>query len=215
MEKKYNIYVLLTKTPLKTGKFIRKMTNFEYNHCSISFDKNFRTLYSFSRKYKNASLYSGLVTESSLRYTTENEDTKVQIFKIPLTKKAYLKIKKYLNKLRSNEEDYIYNYFSFIAYPFHKKIKVKKAYTCCEFTVHILKDFCKMTHIGKNGYCSIKELSKNLEDYLIYEGPFYVDNTSWDEDKYLEKQNFFYKIYKTIELFINLIGRFFKGLIIK
>ena len=40
MKSKYNLYVLLTRTPLKTGKFLRKVTNFEYNHCSISFDKD-------------------------------------------------------------------------------------------------------------------------------------------------------------------------------
>lgn len=215
MESKNNLYVILTKTPLKTGKFIRKMTKFEYNHCSISFDENFKVLYSFGRRYKNASLYSGLVTESSLRYTTANEDTKVQIFKIPITKKSYKKLNKYLNELRNHEEEYIYNYFSFFAYPFKKKIEVKKAYTCCEFTVHILENFCKLSNITTNGYCSIKELSNKLKEYLIYEGPFQVNNNSWNEDKYLEKQNFFYKIFKTIEIFISLLGRFFKGLIIK
>lgn len=215
MEKKHNLYVLLTSTPLKTGKFIRKMTKFEYNHCSISFDDDFKTLYSFSRKHKNATFYAGLVQESSLRYTIENQETKVQIFKIPLTKKTYTKIKKYLNKLKKHENEYIYNYLSIFTYLFHKKIKVKKAYTCCEFTVHILKDFCRMTNIEKNGYCSVKELSQHLTEYLIYEGTFDVNNTSWYEDKYLEHKNFFYKSYKIIELFMCLIGRYFKGLIIK
>lgn len=215
MERKYNLYVLLTKTPLKTGKFIRKFTKFEYNHCSISFDKNFKTLYSFSRKYKNATFYAGLVKESSLRFTMDNKETKVQIFKIPLTKKTYIKLKKYLDNLKKHESEYIYNYLSVIAYPFRKIVKVKKAYTCCEFTVHILKDFCKMVDLGKNGYCSIKELSEYLNKYLIYEGIYNVENGSWEEDKYLEKQNIFYKTYKITELFTSLIYRYIKGLIIR
>ncbi len=215
MEKRYYLYVLLTKTPLRTGKFIRKMTKFEYNHCSISFDSNFKTLYSFSRKYKNATFYAGLVKESSLRYTIDNKETKVQIFKIPLKPKVYKKIKKYLHHLNNHKSEYIYNYLSAVAYPFHKKVKIKKAYTCCEFTVHILKDFCKMPNLGKNGYCSIKELSNYLSDYKIYEGIFNVKNHSWEEDKYLEKQNIIYKSYKVIELFMDLFARFFKGLVIK
>lgn len=213
MEKKHNLYVLLTKTPLKTGKFIRKFTKFEYNHCSISFDKNFKTLYSFSRKHKNATFYAGLVKESSLRYTEDGRETKVQIFKIPLTPKTYRKIKKYLDNLNKHEEEYIYNYLSLITYPFRKKVKVKKAYTCCEFTVHILKNFCKMIDLEKNGYCSIQELSEYLNNYLIYEGIYNVENDSWQEDKYLEKQNIIYKTYKITELFTSLIYRYIKGLI--
>ena len=216
MDRKYNLYVLLTKTPLKTGKFIRKMTNFEYNHCSISFDENFRVLYSFSRKHKNSTFYAGLVEESSLRYTINKEKTKVQIFKIPLTRKKYLKIKKYLKEIQNHNQEYIYNYLSFFAYPFHKQVKIKKAYTCCEFTVHILRDFCKMADLGnKKGYCSIKKLSEYLNTYKIYEGDFNIDNDSWHGDKYLYKQNIFIKSYKIIELFTSLFIRFFKGLILR
>lgn len=216
MEKKYNLYVLLTKTPLKTGKFLRKMTNFEYNHCSISFDKNFREMYSFSRRHKSSTFYAGFAKESSLRYTTNKDDTKAQIFKIPLTPKTYRKIKKYLKELTEHEDEYIYNYLSIVTYPFRKKVKVRKAYTCCEFTVHILKDFCKMTNLGnKKGYCSIKELSNQLQEYLIYEGKFNVDNPSWENDKYLHKPNLLYKSYKVAELFTSLIYRYFKGLLTK
>ena len=88
MECKHYLYVLLTKTPLKTGKFLRKVTGYEYNHCSVSFDNNFKVLYSFSRKYKNSTFYAGLVKESSLRYTTNEQETKVKIFKIGLTNKT-------------------------------------------------------------------------------------------------------------------------------
>lgn len=214
MEKKYNLYVLLTKTQLKTGKFIRKFTRFEYNHCSISFDKNFKTLYSFSRKHKNSTFYAGLVKESSLRYTEDNKQTKVQIFKIPLTPKTYKRLNKYLNELERHEEEYIYNYLSLMTYPFKKKVHVQKAYTCCEFTVHILRDFCKMIDLGKNkGYCSIQELSEYLKEYLIYEGIYNVENDSWQTDKYLERQNIFFKTIKITELFSSLIYRYIKGLI--
>jgi len=213
MERKYNLYVLLTSTPLKTGKFIRKFTRFEYNHCSISFDKNFKVLYSFSRKHKNATFYAGLVQESSLRYTTNEEITKVQIFKIPLRPKIYRKIKKYLHDLNNHENEYIYNYLSLVTYPFHKKVKVRKAYTCCEFTVHILKDFVKLKELSKKDYVSIKKLSEILINYKIYEGPFNFENNSWEEDKYLEKQNVIYKSYKVIGIFSILLGRFLLGFI--
>ena len=215
MERKYYLYVLLTKTPLKTGRFLRKMTGYEYNHCSISFDKNFKELYSFSRKYKNSTFYAGLVKESSLRYTTNEKNTKVKIFKIPISYKVYKDIKYYLNDLKMHEDEYIYNYLSIITYLFHKNVKIKKAYTCCEFTVHILRDFCNMIDLGKNGYCSIKELSNYLEDHLIYEGVFDVENSSWYDDKYLNHQPFYDKCLKITSLFVVLFARFFKGLFVR
>ncbi len=215
MERKHYLYVLLTKTPLKTGKFLRKVTGYEYNHCSVSFDNDFKVLYSFSRKYKNSTFYAGLVKESSLRYTTNEQETKVKIFKISLTNKTYKKLKAYLEDLIEHEDEYIYNYLSILTYLFHKKVNVKKAYTCCDFTVHILKDFCKLANLKEKDYCSIKELSEILEEYKIYEGTFDFQNNSWEEDLYLTRQPLLEKMKKTSYLFTLLIARFFKGLFIK
>ena len=215
MERKHYLYVLLTKTPLKTGKFLRKVTGYEYNHCSVSFDNDFKVLYSFSRKYKNSTFYAGLVKESSLRYTTNEQETKVKIFKIGLTNETYKKLKAYLEDLIEHEDEYIYNYLSILTYLFHKKVNVKKAYTCCDFTVHILKDFCKLANLKEKDYCSIKELSEILEEYKIYEGTFDFQNNSWEEDLYLTRQPLLEKMKKTSYLFTLLIARFFKGLFIK
>ena len=215
MERKHYLYVLLTKTPLKTGKFLRKVTGYEYNHCSVSFDNDFKVLYSFSRKYKNSTFYAGLVKESSLRYTTNEQETKVKIFKIGLTNKTYKKLKAYLEDLIEHEDEYIYNYLSILTYLFHKKVNVKKAYTCCDFTVHILKDFCKLANLKEKDYCSIKELSEILEEYKIYEGTFDFQNNSWEEDLYLTRQPLLEKMKKTSYLYTLLIARFFKGLFIK
>lgn len=215
MECKHYLYVLLTKTPLKTGKFLRKVTGYEYNHCSVSFDNNFKVLYSFSRKYKNSTFYAGLVKESSLRYTINEQKTKVKIFKIGLTNETYKKLKAYLEDLIEHEDEYIYNYLSILTYLFHKKVNVKKAYTCCDFTVHILKDFCELVNFKEKDYCSIKELSEILEEYKIYEGTFDFQNNSWEEDVYLIHQPLLEKMKKTSYLFTLLIARFFKGLFIK
>lgn len=215
MEYKHNLYVLLTKTPLKTGKFLRRVTGYEYNHCSLSFDSDFKVLYSFSRKYKNSTFYAGLVKESSLRYTANEQKTKVKIFKIGLTEETYIKLKDYLEDLKKHEDEYIYNYLSILTYLFHKRVNVKKAYTCCEFTVHILKDFCEIAKLKEKDYCSIKELSEKLDEYKIYEGTFTSQNNSWENDVYLIHQPLLEKFRKTTYIFTLLIARFFKGLFVK
>lgn len=44
------IYVVFSGTDLKTGRFIRRITNQKYNHACISTD-GLKTLCSFSRLY--------------------------------------------------------------------------------------------------------------------------------------------------------------------
>ena len=132
-----------------------------------------------------------------------------------MTNKTYKKLKAYLEDLIEHEDEYIYNYLSILTYLFHKKVNVKKAYTCCDFTVHILKDFCKLANLKEKDYCSIKELSEILEEYKIYEGTFDFQNNSWEEDLYLTRQPLLEKMKKTSYLFTLLIARFFKGLFIK
>ncbi len=215
MPRNYNIYVILTKTNLKIGKFIRKISNFEYSHVSISLSKDLSTMYSFSRKYLTATFCAGLTKESPLRYTTSKEPTKVKIFKIPVTKETYYQVKSYIEYAYAHEEEYVYNFISALAYPLRKKVYIDKSFTCCEFVVDILTRFLNMTELAPSGYASIKDLSDYLNGYLYYEGELKTNINSWQEDKYTETPHFIYKSTKEIEIFATLFYRFIKGLVIK
>ena len=63
-----SIYVIFLQTPFKIGKLIRFVTNYKYNHTSISFSENADVLYSFARYNKNSPFVGGFVEESPLRY---------------------------------------------------------------------------------------------------------------------------------------------------
>ena len=59
-----NIYVVLSDTGSVLTRLIGFYTKSRYNHCSISFDPEFKSLYSFGRKQPRNPFIGGFVEES-------------------------------------------------------------------------------------------------------------------------------------------------------
>lgn len=189
-----NLYIILSATPLKMGKFIRKVTKYQYNHVSISIDNELKEFYSFARHHKNTPFYGGFIKESSLRY----KDSVVNIYRIEISNKNYNKLKKHFNSLWKDKNNYVYNMYSAGLYIVKKKVKLKKAYTCIEIVTNILENYTKI-EIDNNKFYQVKDIEKLLKDKNFYKGNLTIDkNQTWNEDKYLEKQNLKENIKKTI-----------------
>lgn len=201
------IYIILSKTNSRMGKFIRFMTHYEYNHVSISLNDNFNNLYSFARYYKNAPLVGGFVNESILRY--KNTNANLKIFKVPVSLKDYNNIYLYIEKIKLYQKDYIYNTLSAIATFFHADIKIRKSFTCLGFVNYILNNF-NVLDFNKD-VRTIKSLNQKLNDYVYYEGK--IDNlkidNSWGCDLYLNKKGILTTFVITICHFSKLFYRFF------
>ena len=69
------LYVMISKTNTKMGNFIRFFTRYDYNHVSLSLDKELKSFVSFARIVQDAPLYGGFVTESFERFLQINFDT--------------------------------------------------------------------------------------------------------------------------------------------
>lgn len=187
---KKNIYILLSKTNTKMGKFIRYMTKYNYNHVSVSLDENFKEIYSFSRYYENTPFVGGFVVESILRYKRSN--AQIKIFKIPVDKKTYNELKTYIEFLKIYQKKYIYNTFSAIFSIFKININIKDSYTCIEFTKHLFDNFNIVAHTKKD-FNSIKNVDNLLYKYKYFEGSCNElnINNDWGIDLYLIKKNIF------------------------
>ena len=57
------IYILLTKSDTWVSHLIKLVTNDTYTHASISFEPDLQPMYSFSRKFVNLPLPTGLRVE--------------------------------------------------------------------------------------------------------------------------------------------------------
>lgn len=190
LSNKKNIYILLSKTNTKMGKFIRFMTKYDYNHVSISLDENFKEIYSFSRYYENTPFVGGFVVESILRYKRSN--AQIKIFKIPVDRKTYNELKTYIEFLKIYQKKFIYNTFSAIFSIFKININVKDSFTCIEFAKHLFDNFNIVSH-SKKDFNSIKDVDNLLCNYKYFEGICdELDITNdWGLDLYLNKKNIF------------------------
>lgn len=186
-----SIYILFLETPFKMGKFIRAITRYNYNHAALSFNKNANVLYSFARYNKNSPFVGGFVEESPLRYIKcTNKETKVKVFKIDLDSISYIAVKEYVENIKTNKSEYIYNLFSAMTYPIHKEIKIKKAYICIDFIVNVLKQANILPKKSKKRY-DFYDLSIILDKHKVYEGNFrnILSSTPFEEDNFFKKVN--------------------------
>jgi hypothetical protein len=159
------IYVVISRTPTRFGRAIRKVTNQQYNHASIALDANLDHTYAFARKRHKAPLLGGLVRENVDRFTLRSkEPVPVMIFRIPVTVEQKRNISNIINEMINNRK-YVYNLFSVLTYPIFKGFSVKNAFSCIEFVSYILQYLGYLTDLPA---CKYKpdDLITELGDFI-------------------------------------------------
>ncbi|MDR0405905.1 MAG: hypothetical protein LBH54_03800, partial [Clostridiales bacterium] len=133
------VYVVLSSTPTLFGKTLRAVCGKRLNHASISLDEGLNEMYSFARHKLHTPLVGGLVKENFDRLSLGGKyHVHVKIYKISVSDAQYERIAHYIYSVRDDEEQYLYNLFAIVGYPFHKGYNVYKAYVCSEFVVRTL-----------------------------------------------------------------------------
>lgn len=206
------VYIVLSSTPCKLGKFIRVMTHYTYNHVSVSLTPTLDDMYSFARHYKQTPLCGGFVNESHLRYKNNSRYAKIKIFALPINDLQYTDIENFLSSVSANSPEYVYNTISAMCSVLHKKIIINHAFTCIEFAIEILSQFQKEVDIKSDKFYSIKQLDNLLNPYLIYEGsiaPIALYST-WKNDTFPEKKRLKEQLYLTYGSNMLLLNLLFK-----
>lgn len=178
-----NLYVIFSATDLKIGKMIRLVTRNPYNHCSVCLRDDLSRFYSFSRVYRSNPLIGGFVVESPCRYTLSTR-TRLKIVAIPLSDEKFGEVRRLIHDMRDHGDEFVYNYFSAAAYPFGKRFYRNNAFTCAEFTNHVVK----VAGITMPVKANIEQMEKALADYPTVEGRAVdiLSDPAWGEDRYLE-----------------------------
>lgn len=211
MAEKFLFFVFFN-TPYNTGKFIRKMTKFPYNHSAVSLSSDMSEIYSFSRHHKPAAFYAGFTKESILRYRNKGETAAMKICAVPVSEEQFSKAKERIEYLRKNWEDTLYNIISASFFLSEKRIKIRNAYTCVEFVLETLKNYTDVPEVKNRDFCSIKELCKILDKYTVYEGSAekFFEGASWEGDRFLEENRRLFLFGKTLSNNAKLILRLIK-----
>lgn len=201
--KKNNIYIVLVKAHTGLGKFVRKITKYEYTHIAVSLDDNFNKFYTFSRKNHYTPFDSGYMIETLDCYAYgKHENIKLKIFKIPV--EDIKEIESYINSI-SKDKEYIFNLYSMITMPLLNGFRIYKSHNCMSFTSKIIELSNKVKLTKPYYKYSIKEIDNLLSKYLYKEDIFTKDKI--DNPNYMKKINIFKNIISFIKLNITLIYR--------
>lgn len=187
-----NVYVVLTSTKSKFGKVIRTFTGEQYNHLSISLNNDLSDLCTFGRRKYTTPLNAGFIYEK-LEYFTLNKynNINVKVYKIPVTDDQYKKLKNNIASI-ANDDEYMYNLFSALTYPFIGGFYTYKAYTCVEFVASVL-DEVGIVELDRTCSITPNEYGNMLEKYEYYSGNLVnILNKSGNADEFFKND----KIYR-------------------
>lgn len=154
------LYIMISRTNTKMGNFIRFFTRYDYNHVSLSLDKELKSFVSFARIVQDAPLYGGFVTESFERFLHKGKNSQVKIYEVDITKEKYDNLKELFSLADNPDNGLVYNYLDALMTPVGINVKIKGAYTCLSFANTVLGTNCK----------NIKSLAHTLNHNLIYNG---------------------------------------------
>lgn len=202
MDQQY-VYVVFSSTPYKIGKLIRQVTREEFNHVSISLDKELSQMYSFSRRHYRLPLYGGFVHETRSRYHVNGTAANICLCAVPVTPRQHLALSGMLRDMHRKSSSYIYNHLSALGAVIHKPIRARDAYTCVEFCTKILRDLGVDIEPGK--YYSVGDVMQLLAPFVVYRGTMPAPE-SFDENYYAEKP-VSHPVYTTLRDILKLLPR--------
>ncbi len=150
--KKKEVYILLSNVKTNIGRlivlrgklnFLSKKEGAVYSHVSISLDKNFENMQSFSRKEMHNPFNAGLVKESIKEghFKKNREKGNIAILKIEVPEEKYLKLAQSIEENWKNKNKFNYNYLGVIVMLFFGiGVKRKNRFFCSEYVSTLLKE---------------------------------------------------------------------------
>lgn len=154
------LYLMISRTDGKMGRFIRYFTNYNYNHVSLTLDPKLRSWVSFARYHCDVALYGGYICESAERFLAKGGEVPVRIFRVELSEEKYRSLEGLFAQAGDVHSGMIYNTFDALATSMGCNIPISNAYTCLGFACMVL---------GRN-FRSIKKLDEYLSPNLVFEG---------------------------------------------
>ncbi|KKI90777.1 hypothetical protein WQ54_18685 [Bacillus sp. SA1-12] len=139
MNQKSYVYILLTDTGTLFTKSIKKYTRAPYNHASIAFDEKLNEMYSFGRKNPNNPINGGFVKEDIHTGTySKYPETTCVIYKLKVTERDIIKMKRVLNVFIKNQKKFLYNLIGVIGVSLNEPVEFSNSYFCSQFVAEIL-----------------------------------------------------------------------------
>lgn len=168
MMEEREIYFLFTDTGTSLARLINFFTKKDLNHVSVSFSKDFQTLYSFGRKRPRNPFIGGFVHEDITSDFMANADC--AIYSQPISELDYEKMMEKIKEIEARQHDYRYNFIGLFGVLFRIKIERRSALFCSQFVATVVQESDKF--IFEKPPCFVTPFDiRNLPgNQLVYEG---------------------------------------------
>ena len=138
---KKQIYVIISQTGTILSRIIKRLTGAQYNHASISLDKELTRMHSFGRVNPYNAFIGGFVQESPNFGTFKRfKDTDAIIIALDVDENTYSKAENLVETMWANRKNYHYNYLGLYLAAVHISRKKKNCFYCSEFVAHVLRE---------------------------------------------------------------------------
>lgn len=162
------VYLLFTDTGTILTKTIKLYTRTPYNHASISFDEALIELYSFGRKNPRNPFIGGFVKENINEGLFKHANC--AIYCLAVKEADYYKMKRYINKIESQKENYRYNLIGLFAIILNIQLKRENAFFCSEFVASVLMQSDDIDLIMPISFITPTDLQALDNINLVYRG---------------------------------------------
>lgn len=197
------LYIVFSNTPCKMGSFIRAVTHGMYNHVSVALNEDLSEMYSFARLKRDTPFCGGFVHEGAERYRLKERTADISICGIEVGEEGVEKVRSRIKNMEQQRDAYLYNLFSAMLVPIHKKAYARDSYTCVEFVSAILK----IAGVSLLCECySASELYLQLHDREVYRGE-YPESASIVDESYCDRVSIPRRIGNSLKQFGRLLRR--------
>lgn len=128
------IYIVISKTGTILCKMLKHFTHEEYNHASLSLDRNLDIMFSFGRINPYFPWYGGFVEESPHFGTFKRfSETEVHVLAVPVSDEIYDRLESEMHQMLADKRNYHYDTLGLILAGFKKIYRRENYYYCSEF----------------------------------------------------------------------------------
>ena len=141
-EKTQRIYIVLSQTGTILSRILHFVTKKDYNHSSISLNRELTRMYSFGRRNPYNPVSAGFVRESPHFGTFKRfPDSDVMVLSLPVSEETYRKMGEHLENMIAAGKELHYDFIGLCCAAFRVNYHRKNHFYCSAFVKDMLTKY--------------------------------------------------------------------------
>ena len=136
------IYIVLSQTGTVLSRILHLVTKKEYNHSSISMNRELTRMYSFGRRNPYNPISAGFVRESPHFGTFKRfPETKIAVLSLAVSEETYKEIGDLLEEMIGCSKHFHYDFLGLCAAAFRVNYRRRNHFYCSAFVKDVLEKY--------------------------------------------------------------------------